>query len=117
MRLNVGVLDWASSRKLQDQQRFTMALTVQNPLGLTSIQCHTPFVPTVTETACLAADTGRFAEIDCHTPFVPTETDTACLESETGRLAAIDLKKTQTTRIFQDNSPPTRKGPNWTSNE
>jgi hypothetical protein len=60
-----------------------MAATVQNPFGLTLIQCHAPFVLTVTDTACLAADTGRFAAIACHAPFVPTETDTACLESDT----------------------------------
>jgi hypothetical protein len=42
----------------------TMALTDQNPFGLTSIQSHTPFVPTGTDIACLAEDTGRFAEID-----------------------------------------------------
>ncbi len=55
--LNVSISDWTSARKLQDQQRFTMALTNQNPFGLTLIQCHTPFVPTGTAT-------GRLAEFD-----------------------------------------------------
>jgi hypothetical protein len=52
-----------------------MAPTIQNPFGLTSMRCHTPFVPTGTDIACLVADTGRFAE--------------------------IDLKKARTTRILQ----------------
>ncbi len=79
-------------RKLQDQWRYTMALTIQNPFALTLVKSHT-------------------------TPFVPTGTDIACLAEDTGHFPEIDLKETHTTCILQYKRPLTCRWPHWTLNE